>query len=117
MAQINFSTLVGRKIIVLKYTRVKNNKPSECYYSFVGMYKVNGKPTLFKTWNGCSEIKRVCKLWEDKGLLRNGDKTPILVTVERMNAKSYYFKEYVQTVEDLTESVVDEFGLDLSVLD
>lgn len=50
-------------------------------------------------------------------LLRNGDKTPIVVTVERLDLKSYYFKEYVQSVEDLTNSVAEEFNLDLSVLD
>lgn len=115
--KMNFSSLAGKKIAIVKYSRVKNNKPSEFYYTFVGMCKHEGKPCMFKTWNGCNEIKRVCKIWEDKGLLRNGDKTPIVVTVERLDLKSYYFKEYVQSVEDLTHSVAEEFNLDLSVLD
>lgn len=91
------SELVGKDIQIVNAKKIKNNRPSEYYYSFQFLIRVNGEVILGKSRNGSFLIKEFFDSHQGES---HNIKTKVLALEGR---ESYYFEGYSVSLEEATD--------------
>lgn len=110
------SDFVGKRICLVNYMRVDNNKDSEYYIKMQIISKGDGNtPNTYVIQSGHHWVKQAYDEWlkEDE---KNGCKPKKRYLTVMQTDKSLYFKEYYMTSEESARKLVEELGIDLDEL-
>lgn len=109
---VKFSELINKVVAIVAYKKIMNNKDSQYYIQFQMIVKdAAGKPELVKAHSGCYEIKEAYEIWVEKNV-----KLPLNVTICSESDRSYYFKEFHKTAQELCDEYLKDFDINLDEL-